>query len=393
TLLGDGVRVLTRIMKKITAIAGAAGTRLRDKTRTQGKILSGANSPFEHDCHKLILYSARPENDPLSVKRELERWMEKRAFATSNYKADTLETLYSSIHLITACTISVERIDGAHPLRIPVEIQFRTEMEDVWGQLSRLTGYPFQDAKPSIRKHLNVLKQLTDGCALYADLIKGEADLAIVGLEETTESPKSAGDQSLAGLKSIPADISEDFNAALKHRMAASAMEESVAGAEFLDAAEKFANIEAKLRVAGDLSDKDRAEALYRTQMERAFCLLYANNMPSLDEALALYERLAKADENDAVCRFRLGQTLRRRAKYEEARDKLLEAAQILKENRDRRVGKRNWVRGAVHLELGHAHWYISSSIEDPEKHEALKKAISEVKFAVQTYRTTDADR
>src|SRR5262249_11314207 len=28
TLLGDGVRVLTRIMKKITAIAGAAGTRL-----------------------------------------------------------------------------------------------------------------------------------------------------------------------------------------------------------------------------------------------------------------------------------------------------------------------------------------------------------------------------
>jgi transposase, IS5 family len=33
TLLGDGVRVLTRIMKKMTAIAGAAGTKLRDRTR------------------------------------------------------------------------------------------------------------------------------------------------------------------------------------------------------------------------------------------------------------------------------------------------------------------------------------------------------------------------
>jgi IS5 family transposase len=33
TLLGDGVRVLTRIMKKMTAIAGAAGTRLRDRSR------------------------------------------------------------------------------------------------------------------------------------------------------------------------------------------------------------------------------------------------------------------------------------------------------------------------------------------------------------------------
>ena len=34
TLLGDGVRVLTRTMKKITDIAGAAGTRLRDRSRS-----------------------------------------------------------------------------------------------------------------------------------------------------------------------------------------------------------------------------------------------------------------------------------------------------------------------------------------------------------------------
>jgi IS5 family transposase len=34
TLLGDGVRVLSRIMRKITAIAGAAGTKLRDRRRS-----------------------------------------------------------------------------------------------------------------------------------------------------------------------------------------------------------------------------------------------------------------------------------------------------------------------------------------------------------------------
>src|SRR5271166_260353 len=33
TLLGDGVRVLTRMMKKITNIAGAVGTKLRDRSR------------------------------------------------------------------------------------------------------------------------------------------------------------------------------------------------------------------------------------------------------------------------------------------------------------------------------------------------------------------------
>jgi IS5 family transposase len=34
TLLGDGVRVLTCLMKKITKLAGAAGTKLRDRTRS-----------------------------------------------------------------------------------------------------------------------------------------------------------------------------------------------------------------------------------------------------------------------------------------------------------------------------------------------------------------------
>jgi IS5 family transposase len=34
SLLGDGVRVLIRVMKKITAIAGDAGTTLRDRSRS-----------------------------------------------------------------------------------------------------------------------------------------------------------------------------------------------------------------------------------------------------------------------------------------------------------------------------------------------------------------------
>jgi transposase, IS5 family len=34
SLLGDGVRVLTRIMKKVTAVAGKAGTPMRDRSRS-----------------------------------------------------------------------------------------------------------------------------------------------------------------------------------------------------------------------------------------------------------------------------------------------------------------------------------------------------------------------
>jgi IS5 family transposase len=39
TLLGDGVRVLTRAMKKIAQLAGRVGTKLRDRTRSVGRCL------------------------------------------------------------------------------------------------------------------------------------------------------------------------------------------------------------------------------------------------------------------------------------------------------------------------------------------------------------------
>jgi IS5 family transposase len=36
SLLGDGVRVLTRVMKKITGIVGKVGAKLRDRSRSEG---------------------------------------------------------------------------------------------------------------------------------------------------------------------------------------------------------------------------------------------------------------------------------------------------------------------------------------------------------------------
>ena len=57
TLLGDGVRVLTRIMRKITQIAGAVGTKLRDRSRSgarqrsdqSGQVEAALSPIVEHD--------------------------------------------------------------------------------------------------------------------------------------------------------------------------------------------------------------------------------------------------------------------------------------------------------------------------------------------------------
>ena len=55
TLLGDGVRVLIRTMKKVTEIAGAAGTKLRERTRSvklrllDSSRIARAKGPLNHE--------------------------------------------------------------------------------------------------------------------------------------------------------------------------------------------------------------------------------------------------------------------------------------------------------------------------------------------------------
>jgi transposase, IS5 family len=66
SLLSDGVRVLTRTMKRIAQIAGRAGTRLRDRTRTVGyrvmEIARASRSRLPQgqermkDCYRKLLY-------------------------------------------------------------------------------------------------------------------------------------------------------------------------------------------------------------------------------------------------------------------------------------------------------------------------------------------------
>ena len=57
TLLGDGVRVLTRIMKKVVAVAGKAGTPLRDRSRSAKlKVLAiarASRNKSEHGRQKM----------------------------------------------------------------------------------------------------------------------------------------------------------------------------------------------------------------------------------------------------------------------------------------------------------------------------------------------------
>jgi ppGpp synthetase/RelA/SpoT-type nucleotidyltranferase len=346
------------------------------------------HSPFDRDHVKMLTYTARPDTDPLSLKHSVEEWAQTRGIT---HASEPTPTLYSSVHVNAVCPVTIEMVDGTRQSRLlQVEVQVRTAMEDVWSQLSHVVAYTRHPANPTILGHLNALKQVFDGCALYVDLIKNEADATIQNLKEGSDSPKSAGDQPLRQIKGIPSDIISAFDAAVRQRNAASELDDELSSHEFLDAAMKFAGVEEQLRDSEELPTTEKAEAIYRTQMEHAFCLLYSYTIPGLEDAYAMYDALAKADPNDAVCRLRLSQALRRKGEIPRAKSTLMEAIRILDGNLDQRVDAKNWVRGRVHEELANANWLIYSSEADQEgKRESLSQAISEARTAVAKYRVT----
>jgi len=82
TLLGDGVRVLTRTMKAIAKIAGAAGTKLRDRSRSVkyrlleiGRASRGRNAQskkkMEHAYRKLLSITGRVVGQARRFAREV----------------------------------------------------------------------------------------------------------------------------------------------------------------------------------------------------------------------------------------------------------------------------------------------------------------------------------
>ena len=186
-------------------------------------------------------------------------------------------------------------------------------------------------------------------------------------------------------MENMPKDIIAAFDDALEQRQSAAKLDEKDNVRAFQDAAIKFGKIEERLHANKKLSNPIKMDAIYRTQMERAFCLLYSDDPKSLDEALTLYMRLAKADETDAVCRLRLGQALREKGEIEAATGWLSRPQKFSK-----RTEKSGLIRtsgyAAPCMELAQTPMLIGLLTDDPnERQQTLRTAVAQAKFAVDT--------
>lgn len=338
-------------------------------------------SPFVQDKYSIVVYSARPDNDPLSIKHSVITWIGERGI-TERYEAYTPETLYSSIHIIPRVKIKIEYADrDPEDALVPIEIQVRGYLENFWGQVSHIASYSNRSANIGARNHLNALKQIVDGCTLYADLIRVDNTVAREIAKDLAENPSSVGDSFFNDRINLPGSLIDAYNAALDKRRGASQIEPQAAKTEFLDAARRLLWVETELLNEVTMNDADKKEAIYRAKMERAFCLFSADDVVANDEAHEIYRQLSLAEATDAVCRFRLAQSYRKRGEFENSRQAFLETIQILEANRDRRVDSANWIRGWVLIELGYVEFRLKEPIKTTEdKRKALQEVIAVTK-------------
>ena len=72
------------------------------------------------------------------------------------------ESMYTTVHYV---------VESNQRTRITCEIQVRTLMDEVWGEVSHRVNYPQESSKEICKDQLKILARLTTGCTRLVDAI------------------------------------------------------------------------------------------------------------------------------------------------------------------------------------------------------------------------------
>lgn len=137
---------------------------------------------MSNSVEEIIIYSTNPQGDAQNFPGRIKAIFDSQGFKEKISINQTPQN-YTSVHIVVWCRGKYR--DIYRP--IPVEIQIRTALEDVWGEIDHSLKYKRKEAdeKGSYEtetrlatslSHLNVMKTLIDGLAQYADQIKIQLD-------------------------------------------------------------------------------------------------------------------------------------------------------------------------------------------------------------------------
>lgn len=294
---------------------------------------------------EIIVYHTNP-NDLILV--ELKKIAKKKKIKKKMVGKVSKES-YSSIHLVTRLNKKINKLsDGSKDYYIPVEVQIRTVFEDAWGEIDHKYGYVIRTGKEqgkpvsnaqSVLRHLKIMKQFSDACAEYADVIHLEATTKEDEVVDTARVVSVGADEdiieSFRTLRVNPKHVNS-YIEARKLRVKAQKDENEQRGKgqeEALQAAEKFREI-AKFYNDEDITHDNRKEFLfyYYVKMNEALCLLIANQPEAVKIAKSIYELLDIKYHSFPLLRMRLAQVYGKIGLLDEAISTFEEATVMLAE-------------------------------------------------------------
>lgn len=86
----------------------------------------------------------------------------KKLFKQYGIASQSRESMYTTVHYI---------VEANQRTKITCEIQVRTLMDEVWGEVSHRVNYPCESPSPVCQDQLKVLARLTTGCTRLVDSI------------------------------------------------------------------------------------------------------------------------------------------------------------------------------------------------------------------------------
>lgn len=337
---------------------------------------------LENPIEEVHIYSVNPMGDAQNLPKRIESVFVDRGYGSKTAIIEKAEN-YTSTHVVAWCRGKY----GNHHVPIPVEIQIRTALEDVWCEIDHQLKYK-RDEKTTLTDsasaasvencvaHLGVMKTLNDGLAQYGDQVK-------IQIDEIDERVKRSSRTRLAEEPTVRLSKFESFSGAVKDKICEALGEsrevindysiDSYSGSsrnakllQVLDNIDKF--VESDICIG--LPDEGlKREVEYVFGMERALIrfelgkgLGKSGGNQYLLDAQQIYQRMESDFPDRGIIHYRLGKVLAALNNKSLGVDKLNSLVENF-HNTD--LNENHWVKASALRLIGFFRWEEASKLKE----------------------------
>lgn len=327
---------------------------------------------------EIKIFSTNPRGDAQALHQRLVILFQSLGYQDAEIVG--IPSNYTSIHLVTWCRGPY--MDGF--VRVPVEIQIRTALEDAWGEIDHKLKYKPPTQKLTVRdeialrtslNHLKVMKTFIDGAAQYADQIRAQAD-QVTGQRFVATRQRVVKDTSsiIRGMD-LKDHIRTQIDHAMEHQIEAmhslrrsSQYAEARVGSLRNAVRDFTAAIElASVELQAENPARKMLVELY-LPLEIALCYFQLGvelkDKTYFAEAVKLYQSVHDKFPDRAIVHYRYARALQKLGDLSAAVSKYREALELLVKGRDTSVEKHHWLRLTVPRNLGVCLWESAEALK-----------------------------